>query len=262
MFVLYNTRVSKRILSRAVESNAVRELAFIIAIKRKTSTVKGKTLSQIHNTLGEIAGCSSSTARRYVDTIGRMGGITLRKKNGYIYAEFGKIRAPKIQSKKNGKWWSPRHSDVVLFDGNTTFTNYKDIELALRAQYIVERQSTRDFFTQTMKIAGNPDNGTSAKEIRSARKRLHRYGIKNFSDKGMSNRYLRNKLHCGTSKLAEAIAYGETIGLFSRTMPSIKYIRVGRGMGETAFESSSEFTFYTYSYVALSDGATRYRLIV
>ena len=219
-------------------------------------------MSCIHKSLGELVGCSSATARRHLARLVELGGVSIRKYNGYVYAKFTKVRARKVQDKKHGMWWSPRYSDIILNEDNTTFATYKDIELALRALYIVDKQSTRNFFTQTMKIVGDPDRGVSAREIRSAKKRLHRYGIENFVDRGMSNKYLRRKLSCGTTTLKNVVSYGETIGLFERRLPAITFTRVGRGMGQEVYDyTDGEYTYYTRSCVAIVDGATRYALL-
>lgn len=244
-----------------MSNGIIRELAFLLSVKRRTSTLKGKNLSRIHIALGEMAGCSSATARRYLDNLAKMGAVSISKSNGYVYAKFGRIRARKVQDKQHRMWWTPRHSDIILNESNTTFKTYKDIELALRALYIVDKQSVRDFFSQTMKLVGNPDKGTTAREIRQAKKILHRYGQENFTDRGMSNKYLRQQLKCGTTSLKNTIAYGETIGLFVRTLPQVTFIRVGMGQGHKACDySDGQFSFGTYSFVAIVDGATRYAL--
>lgn len=258
---MFNTRVSKKVFHQAVSNGTTRELAFMLSVKRRTSTIKGKNLSCIHKSLGEIAGCSSATARRYLNSLVAMKAVSISKHNGYVYASFGKTRARKVQDRRHLMWWTPRHSDIILNESNTTFKTYKDIELALRALYIVDKQSVRDFFSQTVKLVGDPEPGTTAKTIRQAKKKLHRYGKESFTDKGMSNKYLRQQLKCGTTSLRNTIAYGETIGLFVRILPQVTFVKVGLGQGHKAFDyTDGQFSFGTYSYVAIVDGATKYAL--
>lgn len=258
---MYQTRVATVLLRSAVKSNTVRELAFLVAVKRRTSIVKGKNLSRIHIALGEIAGCSSATARRYLTTLVSMGAATITKRKGFVYASFKRIRARKMQDKSRLMWWTPRNRDIKLNPSVVLLGNYKEIELALRANIIVDTQRKRDYLTQTTKLAREPEMGTPAKVINRAKKQLRRYGIENFVDRGLSNKYLRKKLHCGTATLQNVIALGETVGLFTRILPTVEYVPVGRGCGQEAFDyTDGEYTFHTHSYVAIVDGATRYAL--
>ena len=261
VFFVYQTRVAKYLFHSAVKNNTVRELAFLVAVKRHTSTLKGKNLSRIHISLGEIAGCSSATARRYLTTLEKMGAATVKKRNGFVYVNFVRIRARKMQDKKRLMWWTPRDRDIKLNPSVVLLGNYKEIELALLSNIIVDTQQKRDYLTQTAKLARDPEKGTPAKVINQAKKQLRRYGIEDFVDRGMSNSYLRKKLHCGTATLKNVVALGESVGLFTRIPPTVEYIRVNKGCGQEAFDyTDGEYTFYTHSYVAIVDGATRYAL--
>lgn len=263
----YNTRVGRKILNAAFAKDLVRELAVAVCVRRRTQILKGKNLSRVHSALGGIIGCSTATARRYLDSMSECGLVSIRKRNGYVYAVFHYLHAPAYKSIHRCMWSKPRHSDIILNPSNTSFESYKTVELSLRAQYIVNKQSARDFLTQTVYLAGVGHNHpVKSKDASRARRKLNRYGIKDFKDCGMSNKYLRRKLHCGATSLKGVINYGETLGLFSRELPRATYERVGVGMGQEFYDNlvcpdlASTPTYYTYSYLVYCTGATRYIL--
>jgi len=263
----YNTRVGRRLVNAAFAKDLVRELAVAICVRRRTHILKGKNISRICNSLGEIAGCSSATARRYLNSMSKYGLVSIRKRNGCVYAVFHYLHAPAYKSIGRCMWSKPRHSDIILNPSNTSFESYKTVELSLRAQYIVNKQSARDYLTQTVYLAGvGHDNPILSKEASYARKKLNRYGIKDFNDCGMSNKYLRRKLHCGAEMLKRVVGYGESLGLFSRELPRVSFENVGIGMAGEYFDNipwedcTSKPTYHTYSYLAYCSGATRYIL--
>jgi len=263
----YNTRVGRKIVFAAFEKNLSKELAVAICVRRRTHILKGRNLSRLHRAVGKIAGCSDSTARRLLDSMSQYGLVSIRKHNGYVYAVFHFLHAPAYKSAHRGMWSKPRHSDIILNPSNTSFESYKTVELSLRAQYIVSKQAARDYLTQTVYLAGiGHNNRVDPKEASNARKKLNRYGIKDFQDCGMSNKYLRRKLHCGATTLKKVVGYGESLGLFSRELPRVMFQGVGIGMGQEVFDNITVEdyaftpTYHTHSYLAYCLGATRYIL--
>lgn len=185
---LYNEIISDR--------DARKAFALLIWVK------KNKPCSVIpaysHYKLSKLTGIHATTIKKYINILFNWGACEFVGK--------GNLRFNKVRVK---------YSNVKI--DRIDYSSVKSIERSLCALLIVEVQKRKEYLSQLHKTATDPNRFTSIKKVKKAKKIVQWRGLKNFSDNGISYRYLTNKLGCSRSKASEAIKEGENLGLFTKT---------------------------------------------
>lgn len=133
----------------------------------------------------------------------------------------------------------------------------KDIEKGLRALFIVEKQSQKDYIKHTMEQA-NGDVRCSYKQMKRAKNKVKGCGRSIFKDNGFCYEYLCKKLNISRKSVSETIKFGESNFMFVK-QKNVEKVYV-KGFGYKMAEYNNRFTFGTRNY-AFIVSANTYRII-
>lgn len=95
-------------------------------------------------------------------------------------------------------------------------SSIKNIELGLKTLLICEIQRSKEWISQQILKATNPNEYTPLREIKKARRYCSRRGLTTFVDNGISWKTIAKKLGCGLNKVREILKYGEEHNFFVR----------------------------------------------
>ena len=190
------TKLSRKIYLDCISSpRHVKALAFFLFIKSR----KGASVIPNYNysIIAELCGISRTTAKKRLEDL---AGLELIDIIGY---------------KSTHLLFKPckhKHNNIRL--DKVDFTSIKTIEHSLRALYIVEIQSRKNYVSQQMNLAANPRKLDAYKKSKKVVKKVVCGSDKKFQDNGISYKYLAKKLGVGRRNVKNAIDNGVNSFMF------------------------------------------------
>ena len=188
-------------------------VAFAIFVKyhRPSSVIKDWS----YRKLALLTDISPNTCKKRVATLESIGLVTREEHGGHTYLRFARLRtAPVLITKKDKtKVWRPKHADIYI--GGFSGESIKDIEMGLSALVIVEDASRKEYVRQLTVLASSPSKFTPQRKWKKAKEICRKRGYdEKFQDYGLSYRRICGWLKCGTSRVKNAIVFGESTGMF------------------------------------------------
>lgn len=200
-------------------------VAFAIFVKtrRPSSVIKDWS----YRKLSQLTSLSPNTCKKRVAILESIGLVTREERGGHTYLRFARLRtAPVLITKKNKatKVWRPKRADIYI--GGFSGESIKDIEMGLSALVIVEDASRKDYVRQLTVLASSPSKFTKSRKIKKAMEICRKRGNGvNFQDYGLSYRRICGWLKCGTAKVKNTIAFGESTGMFMANKAPLVFLR-------------------------------------
>ena len=225
-----------------------RAIAFAILMKnlKPSSVVKDWS----YRLLSRESGLAQDTCRKYIRLLKEMKLVSIHSYQGHKYLIFKKLKEHKKKNRRNGGYHTPKNQDVMLRKYDPT--SFKSIEKELKALYIRETQSHKDYCRQSICAYRNPK---STREYKKAQKICRARGWDKFdkyNDYGISYKYLCKGLHASPNTVSATIKYGEIAGMFSVARSTPIPIFYGPGEAKQAAEyldepyswSDRDFVYY------------------
>lgn len=222
-------RLSRQTFRKVVGNPDYRKaVAFAIFVKahRPTSVIKDWS----YRKLSLLTGLSPNTCKKRIAALESLGLVTREDRGGHAYLRFARLRtrAVLITKKDKTKVWRPKHADIYI--GGFSGESIKDIEMGLSALVIVEDASRKEYVRQLTVMASSPSKFSRQRKIKKAKEICSKRGYgEKFQDYGLSYKRICGWLKCGTSKVKDAIVFGESTGMFVANKPPLVFLRFVQG---------------------------------
>ncbi|MDD3016622.1 MAG: hypothetical protein PHR41_09070 [Lactococcus chungangensis] len=218
-------KISRELYERVKSDGMARKAIAALLMVRKLHSSSAIT-RYTHRKFAHMIGVHPTTAKTYFLKLEKLG-LVMRCDNGTVAfkSTCGKT--------KNNRWH--RHCNIYL--DKFCFSSIAAIESCMFTQEIMEIQNRKDFLMHASNNAQKPKPNAKAKAIKAAQKVWNKVASEEFSDGGISTRYLRKRLHTSTNRITEAIRQGEAKHIF----------KVKRGVNPLLFLSKSCDTPIFYS---------------
>jgi len=245
---LYNDIYSDR--------NSIKAIAMLIFIKNKfRSSVVTKWS---YTKLSGETGLSRNTCKKRLDVLTNMGLVE------HIGTNNRDLLFCSVKSKS-------RRSNIRI--GKFEGLSVKNIEKALKLLFVAEIQSHKDFIIHQVIKLNSEDAVLTKEEVKYIKHWVMEHGMvdlktleinKEFEDKGISYKYICNKLHIGYSTWSNMIKFAGKIKVFS-CKNQVLIEKAGRYADiDLQFRKLSDKK-YNHSYVSngyiITRGANLYSLI-
>lgn len=184
-------KISRKLYHENISDvDAVKALALLIFIKNSfpTSVVPNYSV----NKLVRVTGMHANTIRKRISTLADMDLIEFTGKYNQ-HLKFKKVRA--------------KNSNIKL---SINTSSVKLIEKGLRALFLVEKVTQKNYVEQRVKLANAPKN---IKELKAGRRASKKCGSSNFKDNGISYAYLADKLGVSIKHAVEVVQYAINLKL-------------------------------------------------
>lgn len=226
--------ISRKIYNEIINDvEALKAVALLLYVKYNYPTSVITNYSD--HKLAKVAGIHQTTVKKRMSVLADMELIDYANKD-FTHIVFKSIRAK--QSKQN----------IRL--NKIDFTSVKSIELGLKAMFICEVQRRKNYIEQRVIKANNPvikkGDKKGYQDFKNARRFCLSRGISNYSDNGISYKYIAKKLNICIASVAKLIKYGVNIELFEKTTHISHYAYV-KGMALNAISYLGESNLFSTS---------------
>lgn len=186
------------------DADAVKALALLIFVKIKFPSSVVANFS--YYKLAKVTGIHYNTIKKRLNTLGDMELLDFEGKYNQ-HLRFKRVRAKK--------------SNVNFSRIDTT--SVKTIERGLRALYLVEKVSQKNYVEQQVNLA---HNGERTKQVKRAKSVCEKRGYTDFNDYGISYKYLAKKLNLSLGSTSAVVKYAVKAKLVNkhRTIKQVSYV--------------------------------------
>lgn len=220
-YFCYMRKLDKQIWEECLgNSEKTKAIAMFLYVKEHKGASVFPNFSILQ--LAKFVGLSRNTTRKRLHTLEKMG-LVERVGWGERHLKFKKARA------------RYNNVDISKIDKGSV----KSIEFGLKALLICVVQGHKEYIKQRFLQATQPSKDISLKDVKRARKYIHRRGISDFVDNGISYRYLANKLKVSYRVVSKVIRYGIACGMFVKNC-HIQYVDTVKGCASEYVEYSDK----------------------
>ena len=186
-----------------------------------SSTITNFTYNKLH----EKTKMHPNTLRKYIKILQEMGFIKKVGKNNQ-HLIFMPIKAKKL------------NVDI----GNIDYSDIKTIELGLLAMFLVEKQRQKEFIKDLLQ-----KKETIRKGAKKIVKVCNKYGYKDFSDDGISYKYIASRLNISINKVSSLIKEAINRGLLIKEKHSEQISLFLNKNAKKAYEYLYKFIHNSFS---------------